>query len=82
MRNGTKLILVLFVISAVIGIISGELLFLWMMNFFASQPGIASAYFDAPFIGTGIAAGVFTISLLMYPVIKKADRSHKWEDFR
>lgn len=82
MRNGTKLILALFVASAVIGVVSGELLFLWMMNFYASQSGAASAYFDAPFLATGISAGVFTISLLMYPLIKKGDRTNEWEDFR
>lgn len=82
MHSGTKLILGFFVMSVVIGVVSGELLFLWMMSFYASQSAAASAYFDAPFIATGVAAGVFTIALLVYPVIKKGDRSHNWEDFR
>lgn len=75
-------ILIFFIVSVVIGVISDFLLGYAFSQFFGGDPGSQTAAIAAPYMATGIASGAFTILLLVYPVVKKADRSHNWEDFR
>ena len=75
-------ILIFFIVSVVIGIISDLILAYAFTSFFGGNPGSQTATIAAPYMATGIASGAFTILLLLYPVFKKADRSHDWEDFR
>ena len=53
-----------------------------MLTFYAGNPGVSDAYFNAPFLGTGIGAGFFSIAMLLYPIRKKAVKVFEGEDFR
>jgi hypothetical protein len=82
MSTGERLTIQFFIIGVIAAIVSGELLFIWMQTFYGGNPGLQAAYINAPTIGTGIGAGLFSILLLAYPVIKKKDKSYEWDDFR
>ncbi len=82
MSKGERLIIEFFIIGVIAALVSGELLFLWMQTFYVGNPGLSAAYTNAPTIGTGIGAGLFSILLMAYPVVKKKDNSYEWDDFR
>ncbi len=50
--------------------------------FLNGYPGNFTAEFGAPFMATGVAAGFYTISMLLYPVFKKGTSSIGGDDFR
>lgn len=54
----------------------------FLTGYEATTQGQIEATYASPLYGAGIASGVFTSLLLFYPVFKKGDRSHQWEDFR
>ncbi len=82
MDEKVKVILIFFIASIIIGVVSDLLLAFAFSRFFGGNPGSQTASIAAPFMASGIASGALTILLLLYPVVKKADRSHNWEDFR
>ncbi|MEM0155130.1 MAG: hypothetical protein QW597_00815 [Thermoplasmataceae archaeon] len=82
MDEKIKIILIFFIASVIIGVVSDLLLAYSFARFFGGNPGSQTAAVAAPFMASGIASGALTILLLIYPVFKKADRSHNWEDFR
>jgi uncharacterized membrane protein YqiK len=82
MTTGERLILQFFIIGVIAAIVSGELLFIWMQTFYGGNPGLQASYVNAPTMGTGIGAGLFSILLLVYPVIKKKDKSYEWDDYK
>lgn len=82
MHKNTKLLTMFGVVSVVVGFVSYFILAYAFSMFFVGDPGKITAENAAYFVATGIGVGFFTIASLLYPVYKKVDRSHDWEDFR
>ena len=82
MSPGEKVVIELFIAGVIVAVVAGELLFLWMLTFYAGNPGVSDAYFNAPFLGTGIGAGFFSIAMVLYPIRKKTVKNFEGEDFR
>lgn len=82
MHAATKIMVILGAISTIVGVISFYILSYAFSNFFVGNPGKITAENATSFVATGIAVGFFTIAMIIYPVYKKGDRSHEWEDFR
>ncbi|MHB1440582.1 MAG: hypothetical protein ACYCSO_06005 [Cuniculiplasma sp.] len=82
MSEGARIVSIFLIISIIVGIVSGILLTWFLAGYEATTQGQIEAVYGSPFYAAGIASGVFTSLLLFYPVYKKGDRSHQWEDFR
>ncbi len=82
MHKNTKLLTMFGLVSVIVGFVSYYILAYAFSNFFVGNPGTTTAYNAAYFVATGIGVGFFTIGSLIYPVYKRVDRSHDWEDFR
>ncbi len=82
MSSGARIVMWFFIAGVISAIVSGELIFLFLMSFYGGNPADAAAYSNAPMIGAGIGAGVFSILMLVYPISKKASRSLEWDDFK
>lgn len=82
MQTAIKIMVILGVVSTIVGFISFFVLSYAFSNFFVGDPGRITAENAAYFVATGIAVGFFTIAMVIYPVYKKSDRTHRGEDFR
>ncbi|EQB69604.1 MAG: hypothetical protein AMDU5_GPLC00003G0154 [Thermoplasmatales archaeon Gpl] len=82
MSKGANVVTIFLIISIIVGIVSSILLTIFLKGYEATTQGQVEATYASPFYGAGIASGIFTSLLLFYPVFKKGDRSHQWEDFR
>ncbi|WP_393970767.1 hypothetical protein OXIME_000999 [Oxyplasma meridianum] len=82
MKNDQRVVVSLLIVGVIVGVASYFLLSFLMAGFFAGDPGVQAEKILAPYMATGIAVTVFTISMLFYPVYKKGDKTHKWEDYR
>ncbi len=82
MHAGTKIMTIFGAISTIVGFVSFYILSYAFSNFFVGEPGKITAENATYFVATGIAVGFFTIAMVIYPVYKKGDRSHTWEDYR
>jgi hypothetical protein len=82
MGKDANLVLLFLIISIIVGVIS-DFLLTWFLNvYLATTQGQIEATYASPFYAAGIASGLFTSFILFYPVYKKGDRTHEWEDFR
>lgn len=87
MNHGQKVVTSIFIAAVIIGVVSGLIIYHLYLGFFGGNPGLAELSFIAPFLATGIASAAFTIMLLLYPVIKKGEKSSSYaaeggEDFK
>ncbi|MCL4344942.1 MAG: hypothetical protein M1375_00455 [Candidatus Thermoplasmatota archaeon] len=82
MNHNTVVVSAFFLVSVISGIVSDILLTIFLRGYEATTQGQLEATYGSPVYAAGIASGIFTILLLFYPVFKKGDRSHEWEDFR
>lgn len=82
MNHNAMVVSTFFVISVIAGVVSDILLTIFLRAYEATTQGQLEATYGSPVYAAGIASGMFTILLLFYPVFKKGDRSHDWEDFR
>ncbi len=71
MNHGQQVVLLLFVVSVIIGVISGLIIYHLYSNFYGGNPGLSELDYTSSFLATGIASAAFTIMLVFYPVIKK-----------
>ncbi|MFG1519853.1 MAG: hypothetical protein AAE977_05200 [Thermoplasmataceae archaeon] len=82
MTHNQNLVIGFFIAAVIIGVIFDFILLYHFSLFFGSNIGSDAAPFISAFMATGIASGAFTISLVLYPVFRKEDKTYKWEDFR
>ena len=78
-----RLVVTFLAIGVIIGIAAYFLLgYLLSAYLYTGYPGLGSVPGISYTLAIGIAAAVFTIMLLMYPVYKYGDRSSEGDDFR
>ena len=82
MKSDQRVVVSLLIVGVIVGIASDFLLSFLMTGFFAGDPGVQAESIMAPYVSTGIATGFFTIGMLFYPIYKKGDKTHNWEDYR
>ena len=82
MKNDQRVVVSLLIVGVIVGIASDFLLSFLLTGFFAGDPGLQAERILAPYMATGIATAFFTITMLFYPVYKKGDKTHNWEDYR
>ncbi|MGP6220755.1 hypothetical protein [Caldiplasma sukawensis] len=82
MNKNSLVITEFFIVAVVIGIIADLLFTYFLTNFEATTQGQLEATYASPVYAAGVAAGAFTISLLLYPVVKKGTRNYEGEDYR
>jgi hypothetical protein len=82
MSHDRKVVIYLLVMSIIVGVVFYFIFEYQFTVFFASQNAAQSTPGMAAFLATGMAAGAFTISMLIYPLKSKIDKSYDWEDFK
>ncbi|MGC8506041.1 MAG: hypothetical protein ACP5NK_04970 [Thermoplasmata archaeon] len=82
MTHNQNLVVGFFIGAVIIGVIFYFILMYHFSLFFGSNIGSDSAPIISAYMATGIASGAFTISLVVYPIFKKTDKTYNWEDFK
>ncbi len=83
MNEKGRLIVTFLIIGIIVGFAAFYLLsFLLSTYLYTGYPAIGAVSEISYILGVGIAAAVFSIMLLMYPVYKYGDRTSEGDDYR
>ena len=82
MKEQRNIVLSILIVSIIIGVISYFVLSYEFVNYFAAQEAVNASYANAAFVSMGIASGIFSCSILFYPVFKHGVKDYEGEDYR